>query len=97
MKNKKEISDLNQNLKSFHKLMKEKLKFSNKSQNQKMNIDNTNNELSFIKENDILTEISKFAYCYPESRLLTIEYLSSFLNSNKPIIKPPISRYLLSL
>ena len=83
IKNKKEISDLNQNLKSFHKLMKEKLKFSNKSQNQKMNIDNTNNELSFIKENDILTEISKFAYCYPESRLLTIEYLSSFLNSLK--------------
>ena len=85
IKNKKEISELNENFQSFYKLIKEKLKFSNKSQNLSINIstDSTNNELSFIKENNILTEITKFAYCYPDSCPITLEYLSSFLNTLK--------------
>ena len=78
IKNKKEIAELNDNFKSFYKLIKEKLKFSNKSQNT-----NIDNELTFLKTNDILLEISKFPVNYPETSPLTIEYLSSFLNALK--------------
>ena len=85
IKNKKEISELNENYQSFYKLIKEKLKFSNKSQNLHINNNNdsSNNELSFIKENNILAEITKFVYCYPDSRPITLEYLSLFLNALK--------------
>ena len=81
IKNKKEISELYENFKLFYKLIKERTQFSNKSQNQ--NQDNESENLSFLKINEILTEISKFALNYPETRPITLEYLSSFLNALK--------------
>ena len=81
IQNKKEISNINDNFKSFYKLIKEKIKFSNKSQN--MAFDNESEKLIYLKENEILTHISKFPLIYPESRPITLEYLSLFLNALK--------------
>ena len=78
---KNEISELNENFNLFYKLIKEKIKFTNKSQNQ--NINDESEKLSFLQTNNILAEISNFASIYPESRPITLEYLSSFLNSLK--------------
>ena len=79
IKNKKEISELYENFKLFYKLIKERIQFSNKSQNQNNELE----KLSFLKENEILTEISKFSLNYLETRPITLEYLSSFLNTLK--------------
>ena len=77
IKNKKQITELNDNLKAFYKLIKEKLKFSNKSQNYNIN---ESEKLLFLKEGDILTKMCEFPITYPESSPITLEYLSLFLN-----------------
>ena len=77
IKNKKQITELNDNLKAFYKLIKEKLKFSNKSQNYNIN---ESEKLIFLKEGDILTKMCEFPITYPESSPITLEYLSLFLN-----------------
>lgn len=84
IKNKIEIAELNDNFKSFHKLIKEELNNQSKSiMNNKNEISSESNKLYFLKINNVLSEISKYPLKYPNSRPITLEYLSSFLNALK--------------
>ena len=84
IKNKLDITELNDNFKSFHKLIKEELNNQNKSiMNNKKESSNESNKLLFLQTNNVLSEISKYPLNYPDSRPITLEFLSSFLNALK--------------
>ena len=70
---KKDQSNLAENFYSFYKLIKDDPK--------KINSENIN----YIKDNNILNQIIKFAINNPESRKILIEYLSLILNQLKYI------------
>ena len=69
--NKTELSNLPDNFNSFYKLIKEESK--------KINSEN----ITYIKDNNILTQISKFALNNIQLRPILLEYLSSLLSQLK--------------
>ena len=69
--NKTELSNLPDNFNSFYKLIKEESK--------KINSEN----ITYIKDNNILTQISKFALNNIQLRAILLEYLSSLLSQLK--------------
>ena len=71
IKNKSELSNLPDNFNSFYKLVKEESK--------KINSEN----ITYIKDNNILTQISKLALNQIPLRPILLEYLSSLLNQLK--------------
>ena len=61
IKNKIEIAELNDNFKSFNKLIKEELNNQSKSiMNNKIENLSESNKLLFLKTNNVLLEISKY-------------------------------------